>query len=74
MITKLVNLAKENKIDYALDVYPMYGSDASAALSAGNDIKAALIGSGIHASHGMERTHYDGLLNTIKLILLYITK
>ena len=74
MITKLVNLAKENNIDYALDVYPMYGSDATAALSAGNDIKAALIGSGIHASHGMERTHYDGLLNTIKLILLYITK
>lgn len=74
MISKLVSLAKENKIDYALDVYPMYGSDASAALSAGNDIKAALIGSGIHASHGMERTHYNALENTYKLIMKYILK
>lgn len=71
MITKLISLAKENQIDYAVDIYPMYGSDASAALR-GNDIKVALIGSGIHASHGMERTHYKGLENTLKLILAYI--
>ena len=74
MISKLVSLAKENKIDYALDVYPMYGSDASAALSAGNDIKAALIGSGIHASHGMERTHLKGIINTFELVKGYILK
>lgn len=73
MVTKLVNLAKENKIDYAVDIYPMYGSDASAALHAGNDIKAALIGSGIHASHGMERTHIDGLKNTLNLVYAYVT-
>lgn len=73
MVTKLVNLAKENKIDYAVDIYPMYGSDASAALRGGNDIKAALIGSGIHASHGMERTHIDGLKNTLNLVYAYVT-
>lgn len=72
MITNLVNLAKENNINYALDVYPFYSSDASAALRAGNDIKSALIGSGIAASHGMERTHQNGLLNTFKLILAYL--
>ena len=44
LTTKLVNLAKENEIDYAVDIYPMYGSDVSAALSAGNDIRGALIG------------------------------
>lgn len=38
----------------------------------GNDIKGALIGPGVHASHGMERTHIDGVLNTMKLILAYI--
>lgn len=74
MITTLVNLAKVNKIDYAIDIYPMYSSDASAALRGGNDLKAALIGAGIHASHGMERTHKLGLENTLKLIFAYITK
>lgn len=73
MTTKLVNLAKDNNIDYAVDIYPMYGSDVSAALRAGNDIRGALIGPGVHASHGMERTHYKALENTIKLLCLYLT-
>lgn len=74
MVTTLINLAKENNIDYAIDVYPMYSSDGSAALRGGNDIKAALIGSGIHASHGMERTHIEGIKNTLNLVYAYITK
>ncbi len=73
MTTTLVNLAKENKLSYAIDIYPMYGSDASAALRGGNNIRAALIGPGVHASHGMERTHYSAIENTMKLVLLYIT-
>ncbi len=72
MTSKLISLARENKLDYAVDVYPFYSSDGSAALRGGNDIKCALIGSGIHASHGMERTHINGLNNTYKLIKLYI--
>ncbi len=72
MTSKLISLAKENNLDYAIDVYPFYSSDGSAALRGGNDIKCALIGSGIHASHGMERTHIKGLENTYKLIKLYI--
>ena len=72
MTTKLINLAKENNLSYAVDIYPMYGSDVSAALRAGNDIRGALIGPGVHASHGMERTHYKALENTIKLLLVYL--
>ncbi|MDM8534446.1 M42 family metallopeptidase [Clostridiaceae bacterium HSG29] len=72
MVTKLVNLSKENKINYALDIYPHYGSDASAALSAGHNIKCALIGPGVHASHHMERTHIDGIINTLKLLISYL--
>ena len=72
MITNLVNIAKKLNIDYALDVYPYYSSDASAALRGGNDIKCALIGTGVAASHGMERTHIHGLINTFKLILGYL--
>ena len=71
MTSKLIDLAKENNLDFAIDVYPFYSSDGSAALRGGNDIKCALIGSGIHASHGMERTHIKGLENTYKLIKLY---
>ncbi len=74
MTTKLVNLAKENHINYAVDIYPMYGSDVGAALKGGNDIRGALIGPGVHASHGMERTHYNAFENTIKLLHLYLTK
>ena len=72
MTSKLIELAKTNKINYAVDIYPFYSSDASAALRGGADIKAALIGAGIHASHGMERTHIEGIINTIKLIEAYI--
>ncbi|EKQ57005.1 MULTISPECIES: M42 family metallopeptidase [unclassified Clostridium] len=73
MVTKLVNLAKDNKLSYAVDIYPMYGSDVGAALRGGNDIRGALIGPGVHASHGMERTHYNALENTIKLLYFYLT-
>ncbi len=72
MVTTLINLAKENNISYAVDIYPMYGSDVGAALRGGNDIRGALIGPGVHASHGMERTHYEALENTIKLLVEYL--
>ena len=72
MVSNLITLAKENNIDYAVDIYPFYSSDATASLKAGNDIKAALIGTGVAASHGMERTHKHGLENTFKLIKAYL--
>ena len=73
MNTKLINLAKELKLDYAIDVFPYYSSDVSAALRAGNNIKGALIGSGVAASHGMERTHIKGVKNTFELLKAYLT-
>ncbi|MDF2513063.1 MAG: yhfE [Herbinix sp.] len=72
MTSRLITLAKENEIDYVIDIFPHYGSDVSAALSGGNDIRGALIGPGVHASHGMERTHTSGIENTLKLLKLYI--
>lgn len=74
MVTDLVNLAKDNELKYAVDIYPFYGSDVGAALRGGNDIRGALIGPGVSASHGMERSHYSAFENTIKLIYLYLTK
>ncbi len=72
MVEKLYNLAKDNGIPYALDVYPFYGSDVGAAWSAGANVKGGLIGPGVHASHGMERTHLKGVLATIDLLALYL--
>lgn len=71
---RLIDLAKEEKLSYAVDIFPYYSSDVSASLRSGLDCKGALIGSGVHASHGMERTHLDGLQNTMKLLYLYLTK
>lgn len=72
LTTRLVNIAKQNNIDYVVDIFPYYGSDIGAAYRAGSDIKGALIGQGVNASHGMERTHIDGIINTMKLIFLYL--
>ena len=72
MTSRLIELAEAEGIPYAVDVYPHYGSDASAALSAGSNIRAALIGPGVHASHAMERTHKQAVLNTTKLLAAYI--
>ena len=72
MTSRLIELAKQNNLSYVVDVFPHYGSDVSAALSGGNDIRGALIGQGIHASHGMERTHISALENTLELIKAYI--
>lgn len=72
LTNRLIDLAERNKIDYAVDIYPSYGSDVSAALKSGWDIKGALIGPGVAASHGMERSHYNGVYNTMKLIFQYI--
>ncbi len=72
MTSRLIETAKRHELSYAIDVYPYYGSDASAALRAGNNIKAALIGPGVHASHGMERSHIDGVMHTFHLLMAYL--
>lgn len=68
----LVNLANENGIEYKLDIYPYYGSDASAAMRAGAEVKHALLGAGIESSHSYERTHVDSVEQTHKLVNAYL--
>ncbi|WP_405169591.1 M42 family metallopeptidase [Paenibacillus sp. FSL H3-0286] len=72
MTGRLIELAEALAIPYTVDIYPMYGSDASAALRGGNNIRAALIGPGVHASHSMERTHKQAVVNTAKLLAAYV--
>lgn len=74
LTTRLINLAKDLKLNYTVDIFPFYGSDIGAASHAGVDFKGALIGTGVSASHGMERTHILGIENTLKLIYAYLVK
>ena len=72
VVGKLIQAAKRENADYAVDVYPHYGSDVEATLSAGSDIRHGLIGAGVYASHGYERSHMDGVFNTLKLLKGYL--
>ena len=74
LVTELSNIAKEEQLDYAIDVYPHYGSDVEATLHAGYDILHGLIGPGVYASHNYERSHLDGVKNTFLLLTTYITR
>lgn len=72
LTSKLINLASGNNINYVVDIFPYYGSDIGAAWRSGVDCKGALIGPGVDASHGMERTHLDGIVATSQLLLKYL--
>lgn len=72
VVKKLMDAARREKADYAVDVYPHYGSDVEATLRAGHDIRHGLIGAGVYASHGYERSHVDGVENTLKVLKGYL--
>ena len=72
VVGSLIEAAKKTETDYAVDVYPHYGSDVEATLRGGHDIRHGLIGPGVYASHGYERSHIDGVYNTLKLLWGYL--
>ena len=59
-------------IPYTRDLFTYYRSDIAAALEAGAEMRAALIGFGTDASHGWERTHLDGLERVAQLVAGYL--
>lgn len=69
---KMIDLCEKANIPYVRDIFRHYKSDAASALSAGNDIRTALICFGLDASHGYERTHIDSLLSLTHLICEYM--
>ena len=72
VVGKLIAAAKKTEADYAVDVYPHYGSDVEATLRSGVDIRHGLIGAGVYASHGYERSPIDGVYNTLKVLCGYL--
>ena len=71
VVTGLIQAAKEQDLKFAVDIYPFYSSDVDVTLGAGYDIRHGLIGPGVYASHGYERSHKDGVENTLKLLVAY---
>ena len=72
VVGKLIDAAKKEGADYTLDVYPHYGSDVEATLRAGFDIRHGLIGPGVYASHGYERSHLSGVEHTLRVLKGYL--
>lgn len=72
LTNRLIAAAEGAGCDFAVDVFYRYGSDAGQAIKGGNNVKAALFGMGVYASHGVERTHIDGVRNTLRLMRAYV--
>lgn len=72
LTTRLINLAEKAGCDYNIDIFYRYGTDGNAAMRAGNNLRAAAFGMAVYCSHGMERTHMDGINNTLKLLAAYV--
>lgn len=72
LTNRLIEYAKKAGCDYAVDVYFRYGTDANAAMLAGNNLRNGCFGMAVHCSHGVERTHIEGLANTTNLLLAYV--
>ena len=72
VVSALIDAAKRGGADFAVDIYPFYGSDVEATLRAGHDLRHGLIGPGVYASHGYERSHKKGVEATLKLLAAYI--
>jgi putative aminopeptidase FrvX len=69
---RMRKLAQQHKIAHKIDIYPYYGSDGEAFWRAGGDVKVALMGPGLDASHNYERTHIDALIATTKWIIAFL--
>ena len=73
VVSALIEAARRGGADFAVDVYPHYGSDVEATLSAGHDLRHGLIGPGVYASHGYERSHRKGVSSTLRLLAAYLS-
>lgn len=72
LTSRLIGYAEKAGCRYAVDLFKHYGTDANASMRAGNDLRAAAFGMAVYCSHGMERTHMDGIESTVNLLLAYL--
>lgn len=73
MVSALKDAAEHAGVDYAIDLfYPYYSSDIEDMLSAGYDVRAVVVGPGVLATHGYERTTMCALEQTFGLLDEYL--
>lgn len=72
LTNRLIGYAEKAGCDYAVEAFFRYSTDAAAAVLAGNNVAAAAFGMAVYCSHGRERTHVEGLRNTMNLLLAYV--
>jgi len=72
LVNRLIAYAEKAECDYAVDTFNRYSTDGAAAMRAGHNLKAAAFGMAVYCSHGRERTHLSGLVNTTGLLLAYV--
>jgi peptidase M42 family hydrolase len=71
LLRKLKSLCRQFDIEYRVDLFRHYYSDANSAVRAGNDVRDALITFGTDATHGYERTHISSLESVARLMTAY---
>ena len=71
VVTGLIKAAKDAELDFAVDVYPYYGSDADVALTAGYDVRHGLIGAKTYTfDNGSFTRNHNGRVGIYTLLLL----
>ena len=71
LTNRIILQAKKANLNYCVDVFYRYGTDANAAIRAGNNVYAAAFGMACINSHGMERCHISAIEETAKLAIAY---
>lgn len=71
LTNKIIALAKKANVNYCLDVFYHYGTDANAAIRAGHNVYTAAFGMACLNSHGKERCHISAIEDTAKLAIAY---
>jgi peptidase M42 family hydrolase len=69
---RMAAMCRHLGLPHRRDLFTFYRSDIAAALEAGTEVRAALIGFGTDASHGWERTHLDGVERVAQLVAGYL--
>lgn len=73
LIAHLLDIATEEEIPHQKRMLEAFHSDAAAALTAGHDVRTAVIAYAGDASHSIERTHVVSLENVARLLCAYMT-
>ena len=72
MVNRMIAYAEKADVDYGVDIYHRYSTDATAAFLSRNDLQVAAFGMPTCCSHGRERAHMDGITGTCNLLLAYL--